>query len=157
MGWLPKSGNSTVYLPPIPHSGVFALCRGLLIPITGIAIVHTTGMQVVYSFELELSYLPGYSPELNPDKYVWNHLKNNGLGRKSLTSAAELRSLIIGHLRTLQHLPRVLASFTLRRLVTLHISDIYLGNINNAPAAGENTSSPAGTPVRFELDGGFGG
>ena len=25
--------------------------------------------------KLELFYLPGYSPELNPDEYVWNHVK----------------------------------------------------------------------------------
>ena len=61
--------------------------------------------------KLELFYLPGYSPELNPDEYVWNHLKNSGLGRKALSSPAELRSLIINHLRRLQHLPQVIMGF----------------------------------------------
>lgn len=61
--------------------------------------------------KLELFYLPAYSPELNPDEYVWNHLKNNGLGRKTLSSRPELRSLIIGHLRKLQRLPQLIIGF----------------------------------------------
>ena len=61
--------------------------------------------------KLELFYLPGYSPELNPDEYVWNHLKNNGLGRKALTDPIELRSLILRHLRKLQRLPKVIIGF----------------------------------------------
>ena len=31
---------------------------------------------------LELFFLPGYSPELNPDEWVWNNVKNTRLGRK---------------------------------------------------------------------------
>lgn len=61
--------------------------------------------------KLELFYLPGYSPELNPDEYVWNHLKNHGLGRKALTDPIELRSLILRHLRKLQRLPKVIIGF----------------------------------------------
>jgi transposase len=30
---------------------------------------------------LELFILRGYSPELNPDEWVWSNVKNNGLGR----------------------------------------------------------------------------
>lgn len=61
--------------------------------------------------QLELFFLPGYSPELNPDEYVWNHLKNNGIGRTAFSSPAELRELIIGHLRRLQRLPQVIIGF----------------------------------------------
>ena len=28
---------------------------------------------------LELHFLPGYAPELNPDEFVWNHLKRQGV------------------------------------------------------------------------------
>ena len=31
---------------------------------------------------LHTFYFPPYSPELNPDEWVWNDLKNNGIGRK---------------------------------------------------------------------------
>jgi transposase len=28
---------------------------------------------------LELHFLPGYAPDLNPDEFVWNHLRQNGV------------------------------------------------------------------------------
>jgi transposase len=31
--------------------------------------------------KLRLFYLPPYSPELNPDEQVWNHVKHHGVGR----------------------------------------------------------------------------
>ena len=34
--------------------------------------------------KLRLFFLPPYSPELNPDELVWNHLKNHHIGRKSI-------------------------------------------------------------------------
>jgi transposase len=61
--------------------------------------------------KLELFFLPPYSPELNPDEYVWNHLKNTGLGRKSLSSPSELRSIVLSHLRKLQRLPQIIIGF----------------------------------------------
>ena len=60
---------------------------------------------------LELFYLPPYSPELNPDEYVWNDLKNNCIGRKLITSPEELRKLVLGHLRKLQKMPELITSF----------------------------------------------
>lgn len=60
---------------------------------------------------LELYFLPPYSPELNPDEFVWNDLKNNGLGRRALSTVEELRQLTVSHLRRLQKLPRLVASF----------------------------------------------
>lgn len=60
---------------------------------------------------LKLFLLPPYSPELNPDEYVWNDLKNKCIGRKIITSPEELRKLIIGHMRKLQKLPELITSF----------------------------------------------
>lgn len=37
------------------------------------------------SDRLRMYYLPPYAPELNPDEYVWNDLKNNAIGRMSIT------------------------------------------------------------------------
>ena len=62
---------------------------------------------------LKLFFLPPYSPELNPDEYVWNHLKNNCLGKKMLTSKEQLREYIDGHLRRLQKMPKLIQSFFL--------------------------------------------
>lgn len=33
--------------------------------------------------KLRLFFLPPYSPELNPDELVWNHLKNQGVGKRT--------------------------------------------------------------------------
>lgn len=61
--------------------------------------------------KLELFYLPPYSPELNPDEYVWNDLKNNCLGRKLLTSREHLKRETLRHLRKLQKMPNLIKSF----------------------------------------------
>jgi transposase len=55
--------------------------------------------------QLRLFLLPPYSPELNPDERVWNDLKNNSVGRKMITSPAELKRDVISHLRFIQKSP----------------------------------------------------
>jgi len=60
---------------------------------------------------LALFYLPPYSPELNPDEYVWNDLKSHGTGRKPITSLTQLRQTIVAHMRQLQKLPGLVSSF----------------------------------------------
>ena len=70
---------------------------------------------------LELYYMPPYSPELNPDELVWNDFKNKALGRKVITSREALRKLAISHLRQLQQLPRLIASF-FHTPTTLYVS-----------------------------------
>lgn len=52
--------------------------------------------------QLGIFYLPGYSPELNPDEFVWNDLKNNIVGRKFISNKEDLKSVVIGGLRSLQ-------------------------------------------------------
>jgi transposase len=61
--------------------------------------------------KLKVFLLPPYSPELNPDEYVWNHLKNNCIGRKVSTSKAQLRKQVLNHLRKLQKMPTLIRSF----------------------------------------------
>lgn len=61
--------------------------------------------------KLKLFLLPPYSPELNPDEYVWNDLKNNCIGRKFLSSKAQLRNQVLNHLRKLQKMPTLIMSF----------------------------------------------
>ena len=34
--------------------------------------------------KLELHFLPGYAPELNPDELVWNYMKRTGTARSPL-------------------------------------------------------------------------
>jgi transposase len=62
--------------------------------------------------KLRLFFLPPYSPELNPDERVWNDLKNNAVGRKSITSPKQMHKVVVGHLRLIQKSPdRVRAYF----------------------------------------------
>jgi transposase len=58
-----------------------------------------------------LFFLPPYSPELNPDERVWNDLKNNAVGRQSVTSPDHLKSAIISHLRLVQKSPDRVRSY----------------------------------------------
>jgi len=60
---------------------------------------------------LELFYLPPYSPELNPDEWVWNDLKNNGIGRMRMTGPDDMRSKVISHLKWMQRTPDLIRSF----------------------------------------------
>ena len=50
------------------------------------------------------SLFPPYSPELSPVERVWNDLKNNTIGRKSIESKERLHN-VIGFLRQLQCSP----------------------------------------------------
>lgn len=63
------------------------------------------------SKRLRLYFLPPYSPELNPGEYVWNDLKNNGIGRKAITGPAQMKREVIAHLRSLQKSPDRIKSF----------------------------------------------
>jgi len=59
----------------------------------------------------QLFLLPPYSPELNPDEWVWNHLKNHGIGRKVITTPEQLKKEVISHMRHLQKSPLLVQSF----------------------------------------------
>jgi transposase len=43
---------------------------------------------------LELHALPPYCPDLNPDEFVWSHMKNNGVSKKPLKQNESLRQRI---------------------------------------------------------------
>jgi transposase len=36
--------------------------------------------------------LPGYSPELNPDEWVWKNVKHDRIGKTGVTSQDDLRA-----------------------------------------------------------------
>lgn len=60
---------------------------------------------------LRLFFLPPYSPELNPDEYVWNDLKNNTVGRQFVSGLDALKRAVIGFLRFLQKTPERVRSY----------------------------------------------
>ena len=43
---------------------------------------------------LELERLPSYAPDLNPDEYVWSHMKKNGVSKKPLKQNEALRDRV---------------------------------------------------------------
>lgn len=65
----------------------------------------------IFEGRLEIFLLPSYSPDLNPIEQLWNHTKTNGVGRKIAYGPDQLKSIIINKLRSLQKLPKKIASF----------------------------------------------
>ena len=60
---------------------------------------------------LKLFFLPGYSPDLNPDELVWNNLKSQGTGKCAITGPDQLKKLVVGHLRSMQKNADLVRSF----------------------------------------------
>jgi transposase len=60
---------------------------------------------------IELHFLPGYSPELNPVELLNQDVKANAAGRRRPRSATELRDELHGYLRRRQRQPAVLVRF----------------------------------------------
>lgn len=54
---------------------------------------------------IRLFHLPPYSPDLNPDELVWNHLKQHKVGKLSINGPDHLKQRVIGFLRALQKTP----------------------------------------------------
>jgi transposase len=61
--------------------------------------------------QIELHFLPGYSPELNPVELLNHDVKANAAGRRRPRSAGELREELHGYLRRRQRQPEVLVRF----------------------------------------------
>ena len=60
---------------------------------------------------LKLFFLPGYSPELNPDEWVWKNVKHDRIGKTGVTSKDDLKAKAVSALRRLQKLPRLVRGF----------------------------------------------
>jgi transposase len=60
---------------------------------------------------LELHFLPGYAPDLNPDEFVWNHLRHQGVSKKPLRHNESLRRRVEQDLTAIQHNRRLVRSF----------------------------------------------
>ena len=60
---------------------------------------------------LELHFLPGYAPELNPDEFVWNHLKREGTSKKPLKRNESLKRRVETDLASIKRRPALVRSF----------------------------------------------
>jgi len=60
---------------------------------------------------LKLFFLPAYSPELNPDELVWNHVKSHKIGRTVVETKEQLTALARSVLRSLQKQAKLIQRF----------------------------------------------
>lgn len=76
---------------------------------------HRAKMIAAYVKELkgrlELHFLPGYAPELNPDEFVWNYVKNEGVSKKPLKRNESLRRRVESDLAGIKRRPALVRSF----------------------------------------------
>lgn len=61
--------------------------------------------------QLRIFILPPYSPDLNPDEWVWNWLKNHKLGKASFNGPDQLREKVHHYLKKLQSAPELIMGF----------------------------------------------
>src|SRR6516225_1332354 len=61
--------------------------------------------------QLELHFLPGYAPDLNPDEFVWNHLRQNGVTKTPLKQNEQLKDRVEKDLAQIKRSPRLVRSF----------------------------------------------
>jgi len=77
--------------------------------------IHTSKatMEFVRSTEgrLNLYFLPPYSPELNPDEWVWKSVKHDHVGKMAVRSPDELRDGIVKIVQKLQSGAELVRSF----------------------------------------------
>lgn len=60
---------------------------------------------------LSLEFLPAYSPELNPDEWVWRRLKHVEMGNFAPKDLAELSTKLRDSVQRIRKRPRLLKSF----------------------------------------------
>jgi transposase len=60
---------------------------------------------------LELHFLPPYAPDLNPDEFVWGHLKTNGTSKKPLRKNESLKERVKEDLTKIKKDKKLVQSF----------------------------------------------
>jgi len=60
---------------------------------------------------LELHFLPPYAPDLNPDEFVWGHMKTNGVSKKPLKQNESLQRRIEEDLNNIGNNCKLVRSF----------------------------------------------
>lgn len=67
---------------------------------------------------LTLFYLPPYSPELNPDEWVWKNIKHDNVGRMAACTLDDMRAVITKAVLRLQSAASIITGF-------FHDSDLH--------------------------------
>ncbi len=61
--------------------------------------------------KIRLIFLPGYSPQLNPDEFLNNDVKANAVGRRRATSRDDMIADARAYLRSTQRQPQIVRNF----------------------------------------------
>lgn len=60
---------------------------------------------------LELHFLPPYAPDLNPDEFVWSHVRRTGLSKTPLRKGESLKARVVADLERIKRRPALVRSF----------------------------------------------
>lgn len=60
---------------------------------------------------LTLFFLPGYSPNLNPDEWVWKNIKHDNVGKARILSATQLREAVTRAADRIANTPAIIRGF----------------------------------------------
>lgn len=60
---------------------------------------------------LELHFLPPYAPDLNPDEFVWSHMKTNGVSKKPLMKNKSMRERVEEDINNIKNNRKLVCSF----------------------------------------------
>lgn len=60
---------------------------------------------------IQLFFIPPYSPELNPDEWVWKNVKHDSIGRTAIRGKDDLKAKAVSALRHLQKSPGKVRGF----------------------------------------------
>ncbi|MDR2434020.1 MAG: NirD/YgiW/YdeI family stress tolerance protein [Treponema sp.] len=85
---------------------------------------------------LRFCYLPGYSPELNPDETVWSYVKHHVAGKKIISGPEQFLKVVKEALYLLMHRPSIVSAFfikpSLQYIVCFAVILAFAGSILNA-------------------------
>lgn len=65
----------------------------------------------VHKIRLSMEYLPAYAPELNPDEWVWRHLKHVELANFAPDDLPELKKALRSAVQRVRMRPKLMRSF----------------------------------------------
>jgi len=60
---------------------------------------------------LRLFRIPAYSPQLNPDEWVWKNVKHDRVGKAGVSGPDQFKALAVKALRRLQRMPNIVRGF----------------------------------------------
>ena len=75
--------------------------------------------------KLTLHFLPGYTPDLNPDELVWSHAKRTGVARSPLTAGEKLQCRVDAQLENIANDSALVKSFFCHLSVS-YITDLWV-------------------------------